>query len=420
MLDPPSMARLKQLMTKYKKQKPTFVSDNRPVSGMVGQSCQGFIQDENGELIRIVYDNNNDQIGPGSYNPIYQNQKHKLPIKIQDSSHQSFKDNTNRIPSPGKYIPFNDDKRLPHLIAYGTHHSKYTGDGPTIAHPSWLPKQLIDINNKSDLKKFRLSHPSFDYHTQLSTFQFSSSTRRDLFPKRFISPSPVLHAKQAPPVEFDPSYNSPVFADKTDRFKVIDQSTPSPTAYTISDSFGKGPTKIISSPNENDSLHKFTGSCFDNQSNYVKINDKRNPYQPTPDSAMYAGPVIKTVDTSHHSPQFEDKVDRFKKITSDTPPPAFYNVNRNPVIIAPLQHKIRSRSSLPSESWYKSNSSDAPPVGSYSPKFDKSSSKKGYISSIGRKSFESKEDCPLAFRTMHSSFLKKSYNANYMNAAYNY
>lgn len=422
MLDAPSMARLKQLMSKYKKSKSSLAGDTRPVSGMVGQSCEGYIQDENGKLIRIAYTENDDKIGPGTYDPIYHEQKRKLPIKIQDSSHQTFKEAANRLPSPGKYMPLNNDTRILHSIARRTvsrsSQSKHGSDGPTITHPSWLPKSKLIIDDKGNTKNVRLSHPSLVFNTQLSTFQFSSNTRRNIFPKKFISPSPVLHAKQSPPVEFDPNSNSPAFADKTERFKVENQSTPSPTTYTISDTFGQAQTKILKSPNENDSIHKFTGSCFDDHNNFVKINDKNNPYQPTPDPAMYAGPVIQEINNSHPSPQFEDKVERFKKITSDTPPPDFYNANINAII--PPQHKIRNRSSLPSESWCNTHASDAPPVGFYSPKFIISQPKSGYISSIGRKDFEPKEDRPLAFRTMHSSFLKKSYNVNYMNAVYNY
>lgn len=423
MLDAPSMARLKQLMAKYNKSKRSTI-DTRPISGMVGQPCEGYVQDENGKLIRIAYAENNEQIGPGSYDLINHEQKSKLPIKIQDSSHQTFKETTNRVPSPGKYMPSDINTRIPHLIPRGTvsrsSQPKHVVEGPTITHPSWLPKSSLIIDAKGNTKNFRLSHPNFDFRTQLSTFQFSSNTHRNIFPSKFLSPSPVLHAKQAPPIEFDPNSNSPAFADKTDRFKDKIQSTPSPTTYTISDSFGKAPTKILTSlPDEKDSLHKITGSCFDDYNSYVKVNDKNNPYQPAPDPTTYAGPVIQSVDTTHNSPQFMDKIERFKKISSDTPPPAFYNVNQNTAIIAP-KHKIQNRSSLPSESWCNNYTSDNPPVGTYNPKFNKSLPKSGYISSIGRRDPKQKEDYPLAFRTTHSSLLKKSYNANYMNAEYNY
>lgn len=423
MLDAPSMARLKQLIKKYKKPRSSFDVDTRPVSGMVGQKCEGFIQNENGGLIRIAYEKNNDeQIGPGSYDPIYQSDKNIHSIRIQDKHNLQSK--PDRTPSPGKYIPSYPNTRILHSIAYSsmphTHQSKYEGEGPVITHPSWVPNHLTGATAKKNIKKLRLSHPSYQFRSDLSTFQFSSNTRRNIFPKQFISPSPVLHAKQRPPVEFDPNFNSPVFADKTDRFKTSNLDTPSPAAYNISDTFGKAPTKILTpqsqiSKNDKD-INKLSDGCFINQSNYIKISDKNHPYQPSPDPAMYAGPVIQTIDASHHSPQFEDKIERFKILTSDTPSPTLYNTDKN-ANIAP-QHKIRNRSSLPTDSWC--TSSDSPPVGSYNPKFERLPVKSGYISSIGRRSLDIKEDHPLAFRTMHSSLLKKSYNANYMNVDYNY
>ena len=51
--------------------------DRRPTSGMVGQRCLGFVEDSNGNFIRIVPEmKTEDDIGPGSYNP------EKPPLEI--------------------------------------------------------------------------------------------------------------------------------------------------------------------------------------------------------------------------------------------------------------------------------------------------------------------------------------------------
>ncbi|OHT17089.1 hypothetical protein TRFO_41299 [Tritrichomonas foetus] len=392
MYDEGRMARIKELMAKHKKPKsyiPSYhgVIDTRPASGMVGQNCDGYIQDQSGKLVRIANDvTTSDWVGPGSYDPIIPSNAKK--IRISSNSNRLKVKLFNKTPAPGKYTPVYKDTRI--------HHSLSGSDpmplpdppmGGNMEHPSWLPKEPVKIS-----QALQMMHPNTTFKTELSSHQFSSNSNREIFSTKFISPSPVIHSKQKSLVEFDDSVPSPAFVDKVDRFKPLQTYGPAPTTYTLPEIFGDAPGKRIMMP----------------------IEVKRKPENPTPDATTYATEIIQKVKTDHKSPQFLSKKDRFDSSFNSNPSPDAYTIRRNTAALAP-KHTIRIRTSLPSQSWDYTPAREAPGVGQYSPLFssDTTRPRMGYISQIGRRTYERKEDRPLAFRTTHSSLLQKSFNARY-------
>ncbi|KAK8891782.1 hypothetical protein M9Y10_029002 [Tritrichomonas musculus] len=410
MCDANRMQRLKELMLKYGKQKKRSKSviDTRPASGMVGQkNCEGYMPDESGRLIRIENDVVSDNLGPGSYDPIMPTLTRK--VRISSASRMSL-ENRNVKPGPCDYfhpqVKKNKKTMKDILINYHktdliTHqeYSTFTPPQTPVAYsdqPKWASSNS-SLDDAELYRKFPIyikGKYKYKFKTDLTSKEFESGSTRELWPKMMKTPSPTSHAPQKEEVYFENS-KSPAFADQAERFSISGSLTPCSTAYTMPEVFGKHNSKKI----------------------YPPVESKRPPPQPTPDAATYAPDIINRPNTTHQTPVFLTKKDRFEDNSYQTPSCTKYNLTRETLKNVP-KVKIRSKIQRPLSEWDVIPQSYSPAVGSYSP--DQGlKPKNGYISSTGRKTYDVKADRPLAFNTQHSSFIRKSFNARYANVGQN-
>lgn len=401
------MQRLKELMVKYGKPKKRSKSviDTRPASGMVGQkNCEGYMPDESGRLIRIENDIISDDLGPGFYDPQFPTSLRK--VRISNGKRMDL-ENRNVKPGPCDYFNPQITKRNKTikdvLINYHKSdlmsHQEYSSFTPPQTPVAYSDQKVWASNSKinTDLlhRKFPMKNQDeffkFKFKTDLTTKEFESESTRELWPKRMMTPSPTAHAPQKKEVFFE-NQQSPAFNDQVDRFQEVKSSTPSSTTYTMPEVFGKCNSK------------KF----------YPPFESKRPPLPPTPDAATYAPDIINRPNTSHQTPVFLNKDERFKEVVNQTPACTKYNVSKDTLRNTP-KVKIRPKIQQPIYEWDNIPQKFSPAVGSYTP--DQGfKPKNGYISSIGRKTYESKVDRPLAFKTQHSSMIRKSFNSHYANS----
>lgn len=390
------MQRIKELMVKYGKPKKKSNSeiDIRPASGMVGQkNCEGYFPDASGKLVRIENDNDTfDYVGPGTYDPIMPTSLKKVRISNNTSRYQL--ENTNVRPGPCDYCHQPKETKMLHSL---TKKAKERPVSPplsgTLDHQRWTKDPPADKElpyNKYPLYKGK-------FKTDLQTKEFMSESTRNLWPKRMITPSPTSHAPQKKPVEYTRDCDqSSCFRSETERFTVLGQNSPSPTDYVIPDLFGKKPSKKFFPPPQN----------------------KRPPPEPTPDGATYAPPIINKPNTTRQTPEFRTTMKRFEQKVNDVPPCTKYDIidNTNKDI---YKVSIRPKLQRPDQEWTRTPQWDSPAVGSYNTHCEEKP-RHGYISTIGHRPYATQPDHPLAFRTQHSSLMKRSYNSHYAKLTSNY
>jgi hypothetical protein len=204
---------------------------------------------------------------------------------------------------------------------------------------------------------------------------------------RPISRFPYLDEDQKPKT-------SPVFSFQQeygpdDRFAINGPFPPPCTAYDIPDTFGDSNTKLI----------------------YPAAHVRHPPPEITPDGAQYAAPIVHYPDTSHQNTQFMTRRDRFEDLSFKTPSPADFRLSRD---ITKGTHKmsVHIRASCPATEWDNIPQKETPAAGTYLA-LPPERIRAGYISVVGHNPYDEKDDRPLAFRTPHSSLLKKSFNSHY-------
>lgn len=389
MYDLKRMERLKAIMERHSNVSPSNRIDTRPASGMVGQRCDGYVQDQSGRLIRVAEaPRNSSFVGPGSYDPKKPSSTHA--IKMSTSARKTILWNASPNPGPCDYCHEPKSTKYLHSIVRITEQPAPEPPlGGNLGPTSWGPPPPGHVS--------RRQHPNVHPKKDMRTSQFQSKTSREIFPQKYKSPGPVVHAKQRPPVEF--------IADEDDeeedgekkhaeRLIFTPSCAPCCTTYTLPDEFGKGRGTTIARPM--DELYKAKPFIM-------------------PDCAQYAGEVIcGPANKDVPSPSFRTRTQRFVDAKSDTPAPGDYEIGGD-------IRKDGKRQTIPVkrerrvEKWYDIPQRHTPAVGEYNP-YRPIRPKSGYISTIGHADQPiTQEDHPLAFRTQHSSLIKKSYNARYFN-----
>lgn len=338
----------------------------------------GFIETDDGQVIRLVEEVKDESyLGPGAYNP--------YPDK-PSGRQTSISRNCIRSPivtdpferGPASYPNKPPETKLKHTL----HVLDDYPIGPTplsgeLAHEEWGKKRA------PNLPKQRF--PLVVYNPQDGTPNFESKTGREIWIQEteFHAPSPVMHT---PDLRFSTqsAEKSGVFLSGTERFKVIDPVSPPSTTYTMPEVFGISNTKKIVQP-----ANKIDRTLFDDYH--------------VPDPGVYGPEVVQYVKTKNNSMSI---VPRFPDIEL-TPGPCDYK---------PRQGRSRPATSIQEnrkhrDEWVKKT--NGPNLISYSG-VENNIKHGSYIARAGRKGLATKlEDHPYEFRTMHSSFIKPSFNAHY-------
>ena len=353
----------------YKKETPSnlVVVDTRPVSANFGQDCIGYFE-ENGKLVGIKPKHKTSaDIGPGSYNPQIFDPTDKKIVIPKDTKRTTFLTSSAGLPGPSEYCYKEKDTRLGHRIWSDAHQSMET-ETP-------LSGELEHQNLVSSKKG--------------KSAVFLSKTKRAIFQKKkFKVPDPTAHQYFEKPKE-DPCEYDPMSRSQTERFPSPRCESPAPTRYTIPSSFGKG-----------------RGHEIKQDSDFYK-----KPPEITPAPGDYYQPT-KLV-KAKQSPVFRTTLPREPPIRSITPGPGAYNIEKTTRRKGkPTFSRADGR---PSDSWTSTSLSDAPPPGAYNPRDNEWGTRGTTISTLTHSPFKPAEYHPLENRTLHSSLIKKSFNANYFN-----
>jgi hypothetical protein len=387
MYDRERIQRLKEIIGRHHAVNATADADIRPTSGMLGQSCQGFVPAEGtNRNVRIcVRPLTPEDMGPGYYDPFMPTSLRTA--KLYSHPHDTDPGNYSVKPGPADYPNKPHPTQLIHNLKPSA--PPPVPDPPlggTLEHPSWLPRPPAPLP--------QATHPEVHFKTGINTPNFVAGTRREIFPYKFRAPSSVVHTAQKKFIADESEETSLPFKSRVDRFADRLSETPPPTAYTLPDKFGESQTKlIVLKPNRPKSR---------------RVSKKVEPvHYPEPS-------IIHPPDASHQNTQFMTKRDRFEDASFRTPAPTEYTIDRE-IGRSARQTKIHKRSRLSkAQQWDYVPQQETPAVGQYDG--DRNwKGKAGYISTIGHRPYDAQEDRPLAFRTRHSSLVKKSFNARYQN-----
>jgi hypothetical protein len=350
---------------------------------MVGQSCEGYVPVEStSRLVRVaVRPLIHEDVGPGYYDPF-------MPTALASAAsvncHDRNTDPANYAVRPGP-CDYPAQPRPTQMVHNLKPSAPYPVSPPplggSLAHPSWLPQPTAVIP--------KATHPNTKFRPSVSNRMFLSKSGRELWHSTVLAPSPVIHTAQRKFVTDDYDEKSVAFNSRIDRFDLPGPFPPPCTAYTLPDKFGESPTKVMKKPY---SLQPI-------------------PTEVTPDGAQYAREIVNRPDTKHGSPQFLTSDDRFADRAFKTPAPDAYDIDRD---ITEGSHKpqVKKRTKWIARQWDYTAARETPAAGEYDcrPTWGEG---RAYISTIGHNPYDIGEERPLAFRTRHSSLIRKSYNVHY-------
>ena len=397
--------------------------DRRPTSGMVGQRCLGFVEDSNGNFIRIVPEmKTEDDIGPGSYNPEKPRLSNKT-VRISPNTKRMdyIMDNKLRI-GPQSYVHNEKSTRYKHeMRAYDRNVKVEPFHSGNLGHESWLK----DLENPPHIPKSRF--PGKKFHEKRNSACFMNKTKREIFPatidergtkyKPYVKPEITDVADSVFKNQFRRTFDDP------------STPVPAPNAYTLPETLGSGP-KFDFSPAWKEPNLASDGKPFDpepespgpatydlfSENMIMKKNIRK---EPNPNS-YYRVPKngkSKKKDKRQRmvqSPAFASRVPRIQNLkVYDSPSPCSYNISDKHD--DRIQIQIPNRRDRPQTSWARASLDDTPSPCQYDPKYylpkmtDRGVLIKG---NSERESFVPKQmDHRYAFHTPHSSLLKRTYNA---------
>lgn len=218
------------------------LNDTRPTTGHVGQKCMGFIQDKNGNLIRLLPpEKDENMIGPGTYDP-YKYEKRIKRRTISRNSKRSSLILTDYVVGPADHFVFETGVNVGHKIAERHEPTIEAPKSGELAHESWLPKA-------APLPKNRF--PQTKFHRPQSA-SFASKTKREIFEQTHITPDPGKYDTSKAPKKLHVNDQTPVLKNRTERFTESTSFTPAPGTYPLPEAFGDGP-KFSLNP-----LHDYT------------------------------------------------------------------------------------------------------------------------------------------------------------------
>lgn len=389
MYQPERYERLQQIINKYKKKTKTSLSEKTITRGGFTTKTSSYVEQPDGAVIHVIEEQPDSYVGPGYYNPLItetSNVKYTIPKGPRPGVVAK-----NENPGPAKYTKEPSSTRVPHKLfpskPYPLDPTPISGD---LTHPDWIPKAPTTFPSGR--------YPKAVFKDDLITSEFSSQTTREIFNEVHYGPSPTKYDTITEPIGGveKSDETDPIFKSRTERFPDDKRNIPAPDSYTIPDEFGKANTKQFKPPNEKIAV----------------LSRLLKEQKFTPDQIQYQPEIINKPNTKHKSAFFASKVPRDIPDREIKPPVGAYDINRDSKI---PQVDIRPRVKMNGREWDEIPQKSNPSCADYNvppPKPNKG----GYISKLGHNAYGApKPDRPLAFRTQHSSFIQKSYNARYKN-----
>lgn len=393
-------------------------NDARPTTGMVGQRCLGFVQDSNGNLIRIIPEIKGEEcVGPGSYNP-EKPTSFKKSVKISSNSKRTnFIQNDNFKVGPQSYNnAYPTSKKYKHEMR--THDIGKPIEpfkAGNLEHKPWIKKSLSPIpRNRFPTTVFKENKPS--------PF-FASKQKREIF-----ACEPDETELKYIPYDLPAPKDSPYFDFKNQVPRYYDDpnQNPSPCTYTLPDTFGKQSPAFDLSPSwvdinikkvdkksknkKNDSENPNNGN---NEGKQISDEEFFSTKLNTPGPGYYETSEKKKVLKSK-SPVFANKIPRYRdfEYDDDKPNSCTYNIDRGdkndkiPMV-------FKRNTNRPMTSWDRNSLDNPPGPGKYDP-YDSKLNRAIKIKENKKASYvQSQDDHQYAFSTPHSSLIKRTYNTRY-------
>lgn len=378
--------RLQEIIDRHSKRLKSSSSEKKFTSGGLGTNNLGYLPQEDGSIIHIVETTLKDHLGPGLYDPKIPGKSISYTISHSKRPKLMSRDIT---PSPCDYSTEQKNTKIMHKLQS---RRPLPADpaplGGELQHPDWKPKQHSVILTSRN--------PLFQYKDDMSSKEFSSTVERKLFPEPKRIPCPTKYAVVTDGVGDIERQDEgdAIFKCKVDRFEEPKSYGPAPDTYYIKSDFGESNTKIIVEPNEN----------------IEKLSEILRSREVRPSVGTYLPEILNKPNTKRKSSFFASKTERNPFPTHISPSPDKYSVIRRDSSTSVC---IRPKVVISGKEWHRTGFADTPSCTQYDIPQPKRS-KGGYISSLGHRTKEKKQtDYPLAFRTQHSSFIKKSYNIRY-------
>jgi hypothetical protein len=206
-------------------------SDARPVTGMVGQKCLGFITTADGRVIRFVgHERGADSVGPGWYTPVAPDtftksltiSANSRRFEFMTPSHAVGPTDHTKVPAPPRKV---------HRIRDWPWCPSNPILSGNLEHQSWIPP----LSARGPTQR---RFPTVRFRDSMKTRQFTSMSSRELFA---IDPSETADAFYDPPRAFDSrnKARSSIFACELPRFPPP-EPMPAPGDYEIASALGNG------------------------------------------------------------------------------------------------------------------------------------------------------------------------------------
>ncbi|EAX98367.1 hypothetical protein TVAG_357360 [Trichomonas vaginalis G3] len=353
--------------------------------GVLSSNCTGFIPQPDGSIIRLDKKYPEGTPGPGAYDP----QKPSfLRETLKYVKPTAEKKDDKGTPSSADYTHIPKETKIYHKLnptdPYPLDPTPLHGD---LTHPDWTPKK----SNQFPKNRF----PNHQFRTSNESNVFFSDVPRKLFSDPPRVPAPDKYAVITDGIgdiqKLDKS--SVPFVSGFERFKDPPSKSPSPDTYTLPDEFGN--SRSMTMVQDNPKISKL--------SEVLRSLDKR------PDALEYSTPIINKPNTKHGDSFFLSKTERMSEPTFLPPPSTKYDIDRHPHA---SNISIRSKEHRHGGNWYDTSLGSSPSSTKYTISRD-ISNKGGYISTIGHRPYTYQPERPLAFRSLHSSLVKGSFNSHY-------
>lgn len=383
---------------KFKEQNPQYLEDNRPVTGMVGQKCEGFYTDSKGHVIRLLPPERGEEyIGPGSYSP--QDTTKKLGPKISSNSKRlEFAQPTHKVGPSDHYNQLKSTK-IPHQIQNRPTSFSFTVNSshdPTFLSGNLEHKNWCQISNPT-IPQRRFPQTKFS-KTQNSP-QFLSKQTRVLFPVHEDELGDNLFITHNSSIKVS-DRASAVFCENQNRFPDYTSTTPSPCQYTIPNLSQGRKTSLEPTWTELDI-------------DPPEITPGPGSYDLLPKKAIVPPPRNRIVPRN----LLPKRTPNVTRTSFETPAPGSYDISFDDSKIPMM---IRPKSQIQSNDWAMTPEllTKTPKVGSYNISSQHQHIKGGVMSLAGRKDLamerlNKEQDHELQYSTQHRSLFKKSFNSRY-------
>ena len=386
--------RFAHTLQKVMRESSNDTTDLRPATGFVGQRSLGYIQDKNGQLFMIKPEiKSEDMIGPGTYNPYKYERFGGKAVLSRNSKRTDFAKSEFKV-GPADHVSSFKSTRIQHKFGPDDRSQIRPPEkiqpplSGELAHESWIKEPPKIPKNRFPQIKF----------VEQKSRPFASKVTRELFSgTRTQTPGPGNYehdiVEEVQPEE--ESYS--IFKNRQERFQDATSFTPSPCAYTLPTSMGKGPAFSLN-PLMDDAIKK--------------TQDE------TPSPGQYEVEPVKVVVKNKSRPErryhsvLGDNPKRRKPPKERMPSVGTYNIAEQELTdtIPRIIQSIRYNQAY---SWIQNK--DTPGPGSYNPKSSKSRKSTTLNTTCHPKKpdFDRYQDSNLAFTTLHGDFIIKSSNKHY-------